>query len=232
MMMTWCWIIPIVVGFITALLGYLLGRSVRQKEVDLWSDRFKKEELQREELQDTNRIIRGKIEEAKTSKDELASDLVKLKERFSLLQNQWDKNRIEIQNLKDERDKLSNLLAEQKENSSPTESTDDSEADTMSKLIFDATAAKSVFGKTIKPDDLTVVEGIGPKTQDLFHQQGIRTWYALSQCSFEECQEILRAGGPQFTLHNPTTWSRQASLAFQGKWEELKKWQDQLDGGV
>ena len=32
-------------------------------------------------------------------------------------------------------------------------------------------------------------------------------------------------------MHVPGTWPRQAGLAHEGKWEELSKWQDELDGG-
>ena len=32
--------------------------------------------------------------------------------------------------------------------------------------------------------------------------------------------------------HNPGTWPRQADMAAQGKWDELKVWQDEMDGGV
>jgi len=31
--------------------------------------------------------------------------------------------------------------------------------------------------------------------------------------------------------HVTDTWPKQAKLAADGKWEELKKWQDELDGG-
>ena len=38
-------------------------------------------------------------------------------------------------------------------------------------------------------------------------------------------------GGNKFSLANPSSWPRQASLAEQGKWEELKKYQDELNAG-
>jgi hypothetical protein len=30
---------------------------------------------------------------------------------------------------------------------------------------------------------------------------------------------------------NPGTWPKQAELAAEGKWDELKAWQEELDGG-
>ena len=91
--------------------------------------------------------------------------------------------------------------------------------------------AKAIFGKKIKENDLTVVEGIGPKIKDLFHNFNINTWQALSETSVDKCQEVLNSGGDRFKIHKPGTWPKQASLAASGKWQELKDWQDQLDGG-
>ena len=97
--------------------------------------------------------------------------------------------------------------------------------------VFDGVAAKAVFGKKIKEDDLTVVEGIGPKIQGLFHNHDVKTWKALSECSIEKCQTVLDSGGERYKIHRPGTWPKQAGLAAEGKWAELLKWQDELDGG-
>jgi hypothetical protein len=32
-------------------------------------------------------------------------------------------------------------------------------------------------------------------------------------------------------MHDPTTWPKQAKLAMEGRWDELKKWQSELDKG-
>jgi len=97
---------------------------------------------------------------------------------------------------------------------------------------FDAAAAKAVFGKKIIVDDLKVVEGIGPKIEQLFKDNGIKTWYQLSKAEISRCQEILNIGGKRYEIHNPGTWPQQAGLAFEGKWDELNTLQDRLDGGV
>ncbi|MBB4804020.1 putative flap endonuclease-1-like 5' DNA nuclease [Flavobacterium nitrogenifigens] len=98
-------------------------------------------------------------------------------------------------------------------------------------IPFDATLAATVLGKKIKENDLKVVEGIGPKIEALFNNAGIKTWHDLSQASTEKLQSILDAGGENYAIHNPSTWARQALLAYQGKWQELKDWQDSLLGG-
>ncbi len=98
-------------------------------------------------------------------------------------------------------------------------------------IPFDAETAKVVFGKKVKQDDLKIVEGIGPKIEELFNNEGIKTWKELSETTVERCQEILDKGGDSFKFHVPTTWPKQAKLAYEGKWKELLDWQDELDGG-
>lgn len=95
-----------------------------------------------------------------------------------------------------------------------------------------AVAAAIMFaGKKWKTDDLKIVEGIGPKIEELLHKGGINSWKALSETSVERLKEILDAAGPSYQIHDPGTWAQQAGLADQGKWDELKKWQDELDAG-
>ncbi|MDY0780446.1 hypothetical protein [Tenacibaculum sp. IB213877] len=98
-------------------------------------------------------------------------------------------------------------------------------------IAFDADGAKLAFGKKIKQDDLKIIEGIGPKIEQLFHGFNIKTWKELSETSVEKCKEVLISGGNRFKMHNPKTWPQQAKLAYEGKWKELVEWQDQLDGG-
>lgn len=95
-----------------------------------------------------------------------------------------------------------------------------------------AAAATIMFAdKKWKVDDLKIVEGIGPKIEELLHNAGIKTWKALSEASVDRLKEILDAAGPSYQIHDPGTWAQQAGLADQGKWDELKKWQDELDAG-
>lgn len=96
---------------------------------------------------------------------------------------------------------------------------------------FDAEAAKAVFGKTITENDLKVVEGIGPKIEELFKRHGIDSWELLASATVERCREILDSEGERFRIHDPETWHEQARLAYQGKWEKLYEWQQHLKGG-
>lgn len=104
-------------------------------------------------------------------------------------------------------------------------------ATTAPLIAFDSDLAANVYGKKIKENDLKIVEGIGPKIEALFNEAGIKTWRELSEASTEKLQSILDNGGENYAIHNPSTWARQALLAYQGKWKELKDWQDSLLGG-
>lgn len=98
-------------------------------------------------------------------------------------------------------------------------------------LGFDADLAAGVFGKKVVENDLKIVEGIGPKIEELFHKAGIKTWKALSETSVEKCQQILDEAGDQYKVHSPETWPSQAETAYHGLWKVLKWWQDDMIGG-
>lgn len=79
-----------------------------------------------------------------------------------------------------------------------------------------------------KPDDLKKVEGIGPKIAETLNAAGIMTFAELAATTSEKIAEIIADVRGN---HVTDTWPAQAKLAAEGKWDELKKWQDELDGG-
>lgn len=80
-------------------------------------------------------------------------------------------------------------------------------------------------------DDLKIVEGIGPKIEELLNKEGIMTYRQLGEASHERLTDILRAAGKRYQMHDPGSWPRQGELAADGKWEELRAWQDDLSKG-
>ena len=80
-------------------------------------------------------------------------------------------------------------------------------------------------------DDLTRIEGIGPKIAELLHAAGVNTFAALASTKVERLQAILHEAGSHFSNHDPATWPQQSALAAAGKWDEMKKLQDELNGG-
>ena len=80
-------------------------------------------------------------------------------------------------------------------------------------------------------DDLKKIEGIGPKIEQILHEGGITTFAQLAEADADAVKELLTAAGPRYAIHNPATWAKQAAMAANGQWDELKQLQDKLDGG-
>lgn len=100
------------------------------------------------------------------------------------------------------------------------------------KLSIDLAAAKKAGFHLKHADDLTVIEGIGPKINALFNEAGIKTFAQLTNTTVSQMRQILDNGGARFRLANPSTWAQQAGLAATNNWAELKKLQDDLSGGI
>ena len=99
-------------------------------------------------------------------------------------------------------------------------------------ISIDIAAAKKAGFALKNANDLTVVEGIGPKINELFNDNGIKTFVQLAAATVPQMRAILDKGGSRFRIANPSTWAQQAGLAAVNKWAELKKMQDELSGGV
>lgn len=177
----WCWIIPALVGIISGILGYLIG---------------------------------------------------KIKSSEKIIDNSADLKALEDSNakLKADLDACEKKLSASK-TTAPSASLTASESAAATTIPFDAAAAKAVFGKRIKQDDLKIVEGIGPKIEGLFHNFDIKTWKALSETPVDKCQEVLDSGGERYRIHDPASWPMQAKMAYEGAWKDLSKWQDTHKGG-
>ncbi|MBL7560508.1 50S ribosomal protein L21 [Olleya sp. YSTF-M6] len=87
---------------------------------------------------------------------------------------------------------------------------------------------KKAAKATGKADDLKKIEGIGPKIASTLVEAGISTFAELAKTDAAKISEIIAGVRGN---HVTDTWPAQAQLAADGKWDELKKWQDELDGG-
>lgn len=104
--------------------------------------------------------------------------------------------------------------------------------DPAAAIPIDLSAAR-LSGFVLKhADDLTIVEGIGPKINELLLGAGVVTFAQLSRRSVDELRAILDSGGPNFKIANPGTWAQQAGLAAANRWSELRTLQDRLNAGV
>ncbi|SNR17711.1 hypothetical protein [Tenacibaculum jejuense] len=241
-----CIYIPIIVGLICAILGYLLGRLFRSSNDNSSNDndsiilelrnKISQLEANLDACNKAKLALQNDLDACRESKSGLSSDLKLAREASanlgaaaSLAKNSNDDSELKdkITKLEAELDACNKAKANLQTDLEAAKNTNNN----LNLIPFNADAAKAVFGKKIKQDDLKIVEGIGPKIEGLFHNFDIKTWKALSEASIEKCQEVLNSGGERYRIHKPDTWPQQAKLAYEGKWEELLKWQDELDGG-
>jgi predicted flap endonuclease-1-like 5' DNA nuclease len=98
--------------------------------------------------------------------------------------------------------------------------------------VVDVSAARASGFNLKHADDLTIIEGIGPKIDELFRASGVSTFASVARLGVAEMQAILDKGGPHFKLANPGSWAQQALLASENRWAELKRLQHELIGGI
>ncbi len=106
----------------------------------------------------------------------------------------------------------------------PKKETKEVAAETVAEVIEEAIEAPAT-------EDLTIIEGIGPKIAEVLNAAGITTFATLAGTSAEQIREILDQADGNFAAHDPGTWPEQAAMAAEGRMEELKTWQDELKGG-
>ncbi len=96
----------------------------------------------------------------------------------------------------------------------------------------EAAPKKAKKASADKADDLTKVEGIGPKAAEALVNAGIATYAELAKAKADKIKEILTEASSRMAHLDPTSWPKQAKMAADGKWDELKEWQDNTKGGV
>lgn len=100
-----------------------------------------------------------------------------------------------------------------------------------SSRLIDVGAARAAGFNLKHADDLTIIEGIGPRTDDLLRAHGIGSFAQLARSHGAQLEDILERGGPAFRLANPASWTEQARLATENRWTELKRVQQEMIGG-
>lgn len=167
--------------------------------------------------------LRTQLEDCKRSLMEEQERAKQFQLKISRLEDENVKLHAQVRDLESKLDKLNNERnAATQELQALKEQMAAAEARALEK-------AKSFISK--KKDDLKIIEGIGPKIENLLHQAGIKDFAALAKTPVEKLREILRAAGSRFRLADPTTWPRQAKMADEERWEELQDYQDALYGG-
>lgn len=108
-------------------------------------------------------------------------------------------------------------------------------ADTMRPSISSAPTSTSKSKQKSKAklevaDDLTKIEGIGPKIAEALRVAGITTFAQLASATEEELTTAIQNAGMRLAP-SLGTWAEQAAYAAKGDWDGLKQLQAQLVGG-
>lgn len=83
---------------------------------------------------------------------------------------------------------------------------------------------------TGEPDDLTLIEGIGPAYRDLLVNSGMDTFAKIAAMSEDEIVTLIRDNGGRKSA-SMSTWAQQAKFAAAGDWDGLQRYKDTLTGG-
>lgn len=85
-----------------------------------------------------------------------------------------------------------------------------------------AAAVAKAAPKASTRDDLKIIEGIGPKVEELLNAKGIYTFAQVAEMSQEEIDAFLEGAGPRFAIRKGDAWAEQAVLARDGKFDDLE----------
>jgi predicted flap endonuclease-1-like 5' DNA nuclease len=204
----------VIVLLIAALLGYLIGYYLakgkyRKQIADLEEEKARLEAKIRK-LEEEKLSLQADVRRMDEEKLSLQADIRRMDEEKLSLKADIRRMDDEIASLKLTIDRL------EKEAKLPGERP----AEIM---------PKAPEARTIVPDDLKAVQGIGSKISRLLMNRGITTWKALSEATPDYLREILiNDGGERFKINNPDTWPHQALLLHEGRFDELKELQFRL----
>jgi predicted flap endonuclease-1-like 5' DNA nuclease/predicted nuclease with TOPRIM domain len=103
--------------------------------------------------------------------------------------------------------------------------------DTLEHTISGLNAEILAYHRRANPDDLKIIEGVGPKIEELLNAAGIYTYVQLATTEVATLRTILDNAGARFRMHDPQTWPIQADIADKGDWVKLKEYQEYLQAG-
>ena len=103
--------------------------------------------------------------------------------------------------------------------------------ETITDAVIETVPTLSVSPLSTNADDLTIIEGIGPKAAEVLVAAGITTFAELATTAADKVKEILTASEARVHHLDPTTWAQQSQLAADGKMDELEELKLKLNNG-
>jgi predicted flap endonuclease-1-like 5' DNA nuclease len=195
-------------------------------------------EESRASLDNEVKILRGQVEEQTNVRIALETDLAKLKEEYTTLEAEKVKIKTSFAS-------MTTSLSASSSNWELRYNELETRFSSLTRRFHDANSNNERMENTIiglntellahrrraNPDDLKLIEGVGPKIEELLNNEGIYKFEQLATTNTETIRAILDKAGARFRMHDPQSWASQAELAQKGEWTKLKEYQDYLVGG-
>jgi predicted flap endonuclease-1-like 5' DNA nuclease/predicted nuclease with TOPRIM domain len=192
-------------------------RAKLEKEVEILRGRSN-------ELQERNTILEHELAVARQKQTELSAEKEQINRAFSSMNSAYTTKssnwELRYNELEARHSSLTRRMQDLNANT-----------DNLEKTISGLNAELIVYKRRANPDDLKIIEGIGPKIEELLNNAGIYTYTQLATTEATVIRAILDKAGNRFRMHDPSTWSIQADIAHKGDWVKLKEYQDYLIGG-
>lgn len=106
---------------------------------------------------------------------------------------------------------------------------------TISGIVASASAENNdsddLWFAAIGTDKLQIIEGVGPKMEEVLRENEIQHFSALASMSPTALRDMLNKYGDKYRIIDPNTWPQQAGLANDRKWNDLIALQKTLDTG-
>lgn len=102
--------------------------------------------------------------------------------------------------------------------------------DTLEQVAAEAVpvAAESSAAAPAADEDLTRINGVGPKLAEAMQAAGINTYAQIAGMTEDELNERLAATGVRYVKASVKSWPEQARFAAKADWDGLKNYQESL----
>ena len=223
-MVTYVWEIALILG-VAFLLGYLLRYFLN----DLLKNRIADLEGENAKLYNASKDAEqsaSDIEQLEIKQGEQKAEIDRLNAKLSECYATRLKTENHLLALQAKHDATSAAPASEESTDTPAEVKETTPVPAVTEAIVTA-----VSGPVSTKDDLKKIGGVGPKIQELLNADGILSYTDVASATVARIKGILIAAGPNYAVHDPTTWGEQATLASAKKWEALTQLQDELKGG-
>jgi predicted flap endonuclease-1-like 5' DNA nuclease len=197
--------------------------SARDREIDELRGRATTLERARAEAGDVRAKLTAELERARAELDELRTRLTAEAEQARAEAGAIETRLTrELEQARAEATELRAKLAEREATTGTGGGATGAEASPATDGPPDVEGAREVLGSKVEADDLTVIEGVGPKIAGLLSDAGIDSWRALANADVERLRLVLAEAGPRYRMHDPSSWPTQGRLLAEGRWQDFK----------